>query len=99
MTITLPDGMGKRVEALARRHGFSSPTDYLVRLVENAEADADFVDPAGPPELTPRNRAELERMLDEGMASGDIVEADDAFWAERRRVLLEKIARKKGTAP
>jgi hypothetical protein len=45
-------------------------------------------------QLTPRNRAELEIMLIEGMKSEGIVEADEAFWAERRRVLLEKISRK-----
>jgi hypothetical protein len=100
MTITFPDGVGERIEVLAKRHGFASVAEYLMSLVEEAELEAAAqADAAGPSALTPRSRAELEKMLDEGMASGDPVEADAAFWAERQRVLLEKIARKRGTAP
>lgn len=101
MTITLPDEIAGRVEALAKRQGFASATEYLLSLVEEAELEAAArADATGPSALTPRSREELEQMLDEGMASGDPVEADAAFWAERQRVLLEKLARKSGgTAP
>ena len=99
MTITLPEAMTERVAALARRHGFASPTDYLVRLVEDAEAETDFDDRAGPPELSPRNREELERMLDEGMASGPPIRVTPEFWEERKRVLAERMAKRKGGSP
>jgi len=45
-------------------------------------------------QLTPRNRAELEAMLEEGMNGGDPIRVDEAFWTERRRVLEEKLSRK-----
>jgi Arc/MetJ-type ribon-helix-helix transcriptional regulator len=101
MTITLPEAITERVTALARKHGFSSPTDYLVRLVEEAEAEADVDvdDGAGPPELGPRNREELERMLDEGMASGPPIRVTPEFWEERKRVLAERMAKRKGGSP
>lgn len=95
MTITLPEEVAVRVEALAKRYGYPSATEYLVQLVEEAELEALAADLPGPPGLTPRNREELEKMLEEGMNSGPPVRVTPEFWEERRRVLEERMAKRK----
>jgi hypothetical protein len=102
MTITLPDEWRERLEALAKLRGFATIDECLLDLLQDFARDAETFPESSEvvvSQLTPRNRAELEAMLDEGMQSGGIVEADEAFWAERRRVLLEKFSRKTGTTP
>jgi Arc/MetJ-type ribon-helix-helix transcriptional regulator len=98
MTIAFPDGMAQRIEALARQHGYSSAAEYLMKLVEDAEAESDF-ETAAPPEVSPKDRAELEAMLEAGMNSGSPVRATPEFWEERRKVLEERMAKRKGDAP
>ena len=101
MTITLPDEWQVRLSAQANSRGFATIDEYLQDLVlDDLECQSEFGHETANQfvsQLTPRNRDELEAMLDEGMKSGDSVEADEAFWADRRRVLLEKVSRKNGT--
>ncbi|MBA4190827.1 MAG: hypothetical protein C0467_22805 [Planctomycetaceae bacterium] len=98
MTITLPDELRDELERKAKASGFATVDEYALNLViENMAEDVEGPDVAHS-RLTPRNRAELEAMLDEGMNSGGDVIADNAFWAERQRVLLEKLAKKSGIA-
>jgi hypothetical protein len=99
MTITLPDEMAARVEALAKRHGFPSPTEYLARLVEEAEIEDAIADLPGPSEISPRHRAELEAMLEAGLNSGPPVRVTPEFWEERKRELEARMAKRKGEAP
>lgn len=82
MTITLPDELREPLELAARTAGFASVDEYVVALVrEELSPESEFPDVTNS-RLTPRSRAELEAMLEEGMNSeGDVV-ADDAFWAE-----------------
>jgi hypothetical protein len=98
MTITLPAEMTERVEALAKRHGYASATEFLVKLVEEIEAEDAVADRPGPPGISPRNRAELEAMLEAGMNSGPPVRDTPEFWEERRRVLEERMAKRKADA-
>jgi hypothetical protein len=51
---------------------------------------------AGPPGLTPHNRAELESMLDAGMNSGPPIRLTSEFWEERKRVQEERAAKRRG---
>ena len=98
MTITLPDELKGELERKARAAGFATITDYLLSLVPEEELpDADD-DTTGPPGLSPKNRAELEAMLDAGMASGPPIRMTPEFWEERRRVLEENIAKRKGAS-
>lgn len=101
MTITLPDELRDRVSALAKARGFATPEACLLDMVlqnlaDDANPNESYSD-AVVSRLTPKNRDELEAMLDEGMNSEGCVNGDSAFWAERRRVLLEKMSRKTGT--
>jgi antitoxin ParD1/3/4 len=99
MNITLPDSMKAEVEAKAKAAGFPSVDAYVLDLIRFDTPEEDEVyDLPGPPHLTPRNRAELEAMLDEGMNSGNPIVVDDAFWEERKRVLAERMAKRKDGA-
>jgi hypothetical protein len=102
MTITLPDELRVRMESLAKLRGFTTVDECLLDLVLQ-ELSIDLVDDSVSIDtfmsrLTPRNRAQLEAMLEEGMRSGDPIRVDEAFWAERRRVLCEKLSQKAESA-
>jgi predicted kinase len=99
MTITLPDEWRERLENAAKRTGYTSVEEYILSLAEDAENEDEFLaNLPGPPQLTPRSREELERMLDEGVNSGPPIVADAAFWEERKRLLREKLERRQGVS-
>lgn len=98
MTITLPEDVRADAEARAKAGGYPSVAAYVADLIL-ADRPDDVVADHGPSALTPRSPEELGRMLDAGVASGGWVEADAAFWAERRRVLRERMAAKQAAAP
>lgn len=69
-------------------------------LVAEAERDDEHLgNLPGPPHLTPRDRAELDRMLPEGLGSGPPVRVTPEFWEERRRVLKERMAVRRKSGP
>lgn len=97
MTITLPEEWRERLEARARINGFTSVEEYLLSLAQAEEIEGDpFTDSVGPPEITPRSREELERMLDEGMNSGPPIRVTPEFWEERRKELARRMAIRRG---
>lgn len=98
MTITLPDELKDRLEAKAHAAGFATVLDYFLSLVPEETRPDDADDTTGPPGLSPKNRAELEAMLDAGMASGPPIRMTPEFWEERRRVHEECIAKWKGSS-
>ena len=98
MTITLPDELKDELERKAAAAGFASVADYLLSLAEEDEPD-DAAAPGGPPELTPKNRAELEAMLEAGMNSGPPIRVTPEFWEDRRRALEERMRKRREQAP
>jgi Arc/MetJ-type ribon-helix-helix transcriptional regulator len=86
MTITLPDELREPLERDAAAGGFGSVDEYVASLVARS------VDPFADREPAFRTRDELQKLLDAGVASGPPVPGDAAFWAERRRVLADKLA-------
>lgn len=86
MTITLPDELRETLERDAAAGGFGSVDEYVASLVTDSLEPI----PAGEPAF--RTRDELQKLLDAGMASGVAGTMDADFWAERRRVLAEKLA-------
>ena len=96
MTITLPDELRDELERKARAAGFPTVAEYVVSLVSEDEppgAETDSSD--GPPELSPKTRAELEAMLDAGIASGTPIRATPDFWAKRQRALEARATKRK----
>jgi hypothetical protein len=95
MTITLPDEMRDELERKAKAAGFATVAEYLLSLVPRANGEgAATEDAAGPPELCPKNRAELEAMLDAGMVSGPPIRMTPEFWEDMRRCARERLAAK-----
>ena len=101
MTITIPEPFAAQAQAKAKAAGFTSVEHYIIDLVvaDRSEPDAELPDYAGHPDITPRNRAELEAMIDAGYEDGPVVEATPEFWEERKRVLAERMAKRRGQQP
>lgn len=94
MTITIPDELRATFEAKAKRFGFASVEAYVVDLVEHDEWIESKVSKSP---LTFGTREEFEKLIQAGFESGGAIPVDEAFWAERRRILEEKIAKRNGT--
>lgn len=99
MTITFPEGVAERIEKVARENGYASAAEFLMKLVEEAEVEAAQAQRSGPPGMSPRNRAELDAMLEAGMNSGPPIRVTPEFWEERRKVLEERMAKRREGAP
>jgi hypothetical protein len=76
MQITLTPGLRDFLQTQATKRGFASPKDYLQSLLVEWEQRVN-------------EKKELEASLLDAVCSPEIV-ADAAFWAERRRKILEK---------
>jgi hypothetical protein len=79
--------MRAEVEAKAKAAGFPSVEAYVVSLIVE-DVPGEVLPPPGytpPPEITPRNRAELEAMLEDGMNSGPPIRATPEFWENLRQ--------------
>jgi antitoxin ParD1/3/4 len=99
MTITLPDEMREELERKAQVMGFASVDEYILERVLQAFAQDSEMPDHPLSKLTPRNREELERMLDEGMNSGPPIRVTPEFWEERRKELERRMASRKSEVP
>ncbi len=84
MTITLPDEMRETLERKAAEGGFASVDEYALDALAD---DRDFVETG--------TREELEKLLDEGMASGPPIRADEVFWARLDARIRDRAAARK----
>ena len=76
MNISLPDSLKDYVkQRVAQRH-YSNPSDYIRALIREDKIHAAEED--------------LERLLLEGLESGEPVPLDDAFWNKKRARLIEQ---------
>ncbi len=76
MNVTLPDSMREWIETQAQMYGHSSPDGYVTELLR---------------EERQRLQSDIDQKLIEGLDSGDPVEINDEFWAERQRILAERV--------
>ena len=76
MQITVSEGLTHYLQAQATKRGMASPHDYLQSLLAELEQRV-------------KEKKELEASLLDAARSPEIV-ADAAFWAERRRKILDK---------
>jgi antitoxin ParD1/3/4 len=70
VTISLPESLKQFVESQLSAKGFGNVSEYFRSLVREAQAREE--------------EARIEKLLLEGLASGDGVPVDKAFWAELR---------------
>jgi hypothetical protein len=110
MQITLPDEVRLLLEERARRAGLKSVEEYVLAAVLATEPEevsavnlqewlreclAGGRDPSGvPQEEVDQRWREIEAELVQGLESGPAIAATPEFWAERRRVLQERTARR-----
>lgn len=74
MNISLPEPLRKFVDRQVKEHGYAGASDYVRELIRNDEK---------------RAAAELLRsLIAEGLASGEPVVADSAYWKRKRKKLL-----------
>jgi hypothetical protein len=76
MQITIPDDVRDFLATQATKHGFTSPSVYVQTLLADLRHRVE-------------EKKEFERMLLDAIQA-PAVEADGAFWAERRRKVLDK---------
>ena len=74
--LTMTDGVKNYLQSIATKHGLASPADYLQSVLTDLDARV-------------KEKKALEASLLESIRSPGIV-ADAAFWAERRRKILDK---------
>ena len=83
MNISLPDAMKAFVEEQVQQGGFSTASEYLRELIRDAQKQS--------------AKERLEKLLLEGLDSGPGIEVTPEFWAEARRELERRIARRKAS--
>jgi antitoxin ParD1/3/4 len=71
MNISLPEPLKKFVERQVKEHGYAGVSDYVRELIRNDEkrAAADL----------------LRHLIAEGLASGEPVRVDAAYWKRKRK--------------
>ena len=74
--ITVSESLGDFLQVQASKKGFPNPSEYVQSLL------ADWYQQA-------EEKKELEQLLLEGVRSPTVI-ADEAFWAERRRKVLDR---------
>jgi Arc/MetJ-type ribon-helix-helix transcriptional regulator len=91
LMIDIPQDLEARLRVRALEGGYADAQDYVRALIE---ADTNGTAAVGAPEhVTFQNKADLERLLIEGINSGDSREITPAEWDEKRRKLRERYAK------
>jgi antitoxin ParD1/3/4 len=81
LNISLPRPQREFVEAEAARSGCTTTSEYMRRLIHEAQKRT--------------QQDDLERKLIAGLESGDPIEITPEYWDKKRRELVERHARKK----
>lgn len=76
LNISLPRPQREFVEAEAARSGCTTASEYVRRLIHEAQKRA--------------AQEELERKLLQGLDSGDPIEITPEYWERKRRELVER---------
>jgi antitoxin ParD1/3/4 len=81
LNISLPRRQRAFVEAQAARSGCTTTSEYVRRLIHDAEKRAE--------------QEELERKLIEGLESGEPIDITPEYWERKRRELVARHSGKK----
>jgi antitoxin ParD1/3/4 len=80
LTISLPESMKEFIERGVAEGNYSTPSEYVRDLVEEA--------------LDRKNEERLEKLLLEGLDSGEPIKVTPEFWTELRAELTEKYGKR-----
>jgi antitoxin ParD1/3/4 len=81
LNVSLPRSQREFVEAAAARSGCTTTSEYVRRLINDAQRRSD--------------QEELERLALEGLRSGEPIDVTPEFWEDQRRELLRRHQRPK----
>jgi len=81
LNISLPRPQREFVEAEAARSGCTTTSEYMRRLIHEAQKRT--------------AQEDLERKLIAGLESGDAIDITPEFWEQKRRELVARHSRKK----
>lgn len=81
LNVSLPRRQREFVEAEAARSGCTTTSEYVRRLIHEAQRRA--------------AQEDLERKLLAGLDSGEPIQITPEYWEKKRRELVERHARKK----
>ncbi len=76
MNISLPESLKDYVKQRVVQRHYSNPSDYIRALIREDKIHA--------------AEEELERLLLQGLESGEPVQLDDKFWKKKRARLIEQ---------
>lgn len=96
MTITLPDELREELERKVRAAGFATVEEYVAELVQADEVPTPVPEPPPGARYSVGTREELEAKLLEGINRASDVIAGPDFWEDRRRVLNDRMAQRRG---
>ena len=74
LNISLSDSMNTFINEQADRQGYPSANDYICSLITEAQKKVD--------------EERLEKMLIEGLESGESIKVTDEWWKEKRSKLI-----------
>ena len=80
LNVSLPKSLKQHVERQVREGGYSTPSEYVRALLREDRKQ--------------KAEQQLEALLLEGLHSGEPINADPAYWKDKRRKLAER--RRKG---
>jgi antitoxin ParD1/3/4 len=83
LNISLPQSLKDYVEDQVKDSGYSTPSEYIRELLRQDQKH--------------RVEQNLERLLLEGMNSGEPIEITPEYWEKKRRQFIERHSRKTGT--
>jgi antitoxin ParD1/3/4 len=78
ITVEIPEELRAYVEGRVRNSGYGNPNEYLLDLIQLDQETQESIQPY-------TSGAETERLLIEGLDSGDAGPMTDEDWAELRR--------------
>jgi plasmid stability protein len=91
LMIEMPDDLDSKLRIRAIECGFPTAEEYVRALIA-ADSDRSFEIP-GPAHLTFNSKPELDRLLQEGIDSGDSGEITAAEWTEKRQRLIDRYSK------
>jgi antitoxin ParD1/3/4 len=80
MNISLPDSMRTFIEEKVAQGGYSTASEYIRQLVREDQKHA--------------AQERLEALLVEGLDSGERIEGNAKYWAQKKAILLKRLEEK-----
>lgn len=79
VNISLPDSMRDFINEQVEKCGYSTTSEYIRHLIRQ--------------DLEKVQQSRIEKLLLEGLDSGEVIEITDEWWEQKRTQLLTKIAK------